>query len=677
MKDVEITNVRNFALLGHTGSGKTTLLDAMLFKLGATDKQGSPENGTSFSDWTDEEKQRKISMWATSFDLIYNTKSGRHMELVALDTPGYADFYGQVLAATSVCDSGVIVVDAGAGLQVGSYRAWQRCESLGIPRAIVVTGIDKEHADFYATLQTIQDAWGKKCIPVVIPTPDHTAVIDVMAATEIPDDIAARAKEMKGELVEHAAEADDQLIEKYLNGEPLTAVEIASGLHGAVHDGLLVPVFAVSGKQNIGIEEFLEGVSLLLPSPPETPVEDAKGQPVDVGIDAPFTGFVWRTLNDPFAGHVSFVRVYSGTLTPNTEIFNATQDQKEKVGHIIIINGKKQEEIQVAHAGDIVALPKLKATELNDSLCAVGNHIAFAPITFPGPTTFYAVTTKKQGEEDKLANALHRVVEEDPTIHAERNAETHEMVLSGLGDQQLEAAVERMKSRSHVEVDLHTPRVAYRETITGQGEGHHKHKKQSGGRGQYGEVYLRVAPRDPADEEWFVNAIVGGAIPGNFIPAVEKGLLEGLQRGAVAHYPVMNVKITVYDGSYHDVDSSEVAFKIAAARALTDALSKAKPVLLEPVMSARIMVPDQFMGDITGDLNHRRGRIVGVESTEGMQTILADIPQAEMFRYSSELRSMTGGRGSFEMAFSRYDMVPSNIAQKVAAESLKHEEEEA
>jgi len=676
MKDVEITNVRNFALLGHTGSGKTTLLDALLFKLGATERMGSPETGTSLSDWTEEEKHRKISMWATSFDLIYNTKHGRHMELVVLDTPGYADFAGQVLAATSVSDSGVIVVDAVAGLQVGSFRAWKRCDTLGIPRAIVVSGIDKENADFYGVLQSIQEAWGKKCIPVVIPTLDHTSVIDVMAATDIPADIAARAKEMKGELVEHAAETDDKLIEKYLNGEPLMAVEIAAGLHGAVHDGLLVPVFAVSGKLSVGIEEFLEGVSLLLPSPPETPVKDAAGKEIDVGVNAPFTGFVWRTLNDPFAGHVSFVRVYSGTLTPNMEIYNATRDQKEKVGHLIIINGKKQEEINVAHAGDIVALPKLKATALNDSLCTMGHHITFPSIKFPGPTTFYSVTTKKQGEEDKLATALHRVVDEDPTIHAERNAETHEMVLSGLGDQQLEAAVERMRIRNHVDLELHTPRVAYRETITGNGEGHYKHKKQSGGRGQYGEVYLRVAPRDPSDEEWFVNAIVGGAIPGNFIPAVEKGLVEGLHRGSVARYPVMNVKITIYDGSYHDVDSSEVAFKIAGARALSDALSKAKPVLLEPVMTAKIMVPDQFMGDITGDLNHRRGRIVGVDSEEGVQIITADIPQVETFRYSSELRSMTGGRGTFEMAFNRYDVVPSNLAQKIIAEAQKHVQEE-
>lgn len=678
MKDIDIVNVRNFALMGHTGTGKTSLLDAIFFKLGANDRQGSPENGTSMADWTDEEKARKITMWSKSFDLVYATKSGRRMELVALDTPGYADFVGQVLSATAVADSGLIVVDAVAGIQVGTHRGWKRCDALNMPRAVVVTGIDKEHADFYGVLDALQSTWGTKVIPIVIPTADHQQVIDIMAAKEFPADIAERAKAMKGELIEHAAETDDAMIEKYLAGEPLSAEEIAVGLHGAVHDGSLIPVFAVSAKTNLGLDELLEGISLLLPAPVERPVKDSDGNEVNVDPSAPFVGFVWRALNDPFSGQVSFIRVYGGTLTAGQEILNATRDQKERIGHLFILNGKKQEEIPIAHAGDIVAVPKLKSTLVNDSLCGVGEHVRFNPIEFPAPTTLYAVTAKKQGDEEKLATALHRIADEDPTIHLERNAETHDLLLAGIGDMQLEAAVERMKLRNHVEVELSTPRIAYRETIQGKGEGHHKHKKQSGGRGQYGEVYLRVEPRDPSDEEWYVNAIVGGAIPGNFLPAVQKGLQEGLERGAVAGYPVMNVKITVYDGSYHDVDSSEVAFKIAGARALTDALRKAKPVLLEPVMKLSVSVPDAYMGEITGDLNHRRGRILGVESGEGVQLIVAEVPQVETFRYSSELRSMTGGRGSFELEFSRYEVLPGNLTSKVVAESsrLKHDEEE-
>ncbi len=676
MKDIAISNVRNFALLGHTGSGKTTLLDAILFKLGANERQGSPDNGSSAADWTDEEKARKISMWAKSFDLVYTSKAGRKMELVAYDTPGYVDFHGQVLSATAVADAGVIVVDATAGIQVGTHRVWKRCESLNIPRAVVITGIDKDNADFAGTLAAVQQAWGSKCVPMVIPAGDRSNVVDVLATKEFPADVAEEAKATKTSLVEFAAETDDALIEKYLGGENLSAEEIAAGLHGAVHDGNLIPVFAVSGRKMTGIEELLEGITLLLPAPNEREVKDGRGEVVDVEPASPFSGFVWRAINDPFVGQLSLVRVYSGTLKANQEVFNSAKEQKERIGHIFIVNGKKQEEIDTAHAGDVIAIPKLKHTALNDTLCAMGRKIAYPPIAFPSPVTAYAVAAKVQGEEDKLANALHRVAEDDPTIHVERNSETHEMILSGLGDQQLDAAVERMKSRNNVDVVLTTPRVAYRETITGQGEGHYKHKKQSGGRGQYGEVYLRVQPRDPGDEEWFVDAIVGGVIPGNFMPAVQKGLLEGLQRGAVAGYPVMNVKISVYDGSYHDVDSSEIAFKIAGSRALTDGMSKARPVLLEPIMKVKVMIPDQFMGDITGDLNHKRGRIMGVDSEDGMQVITAEIPQAEMFKYSSELRSMTGGRGSFEMEFARYEVVPGNIAQKVVAEAQKHKQEE-
>jgi elongation factor G len=343
---------------------------------------------------------------------------------------------------------------------------------------------------------------------------------------------------------------------------------------------------------------------------------------------------------------------------------------------MFVVNGKEQTEVQEAMAGDVVAIPKLKQTGVNDSLCAAGQAIALSPIAFPNPVTSYAVYVKKKGEEDQLASGLQRVADDDPTLVIERNEQTHEIVISGLGDIQLEMCVQQLKKRGNVEVDLRTPQVAYQETITGQGEGHYRHKKQSGGRGQFGEVYLRVEPLTEGDEEWFVNAIVGGAIPGNFMPGVEKGLVEGRQQGSLAGYPVQNVKITVYDGKHHDVDSSEIAFKIAASRALREGMSAAKPVLLEPIMKLEVMVPEQFMGDVTGDINHKRGRILGMDSKDGMQIMTAEAPQAELFRYSSELRSMTGGRGSFEMEFVRYDAVPANVAQKIIAEARRDEEEE-
>ncbi len=676
MKGIDIGNVRNFTLMGHTGSGKTSLLDALLHKLGVNDRKGSPENGTSMADWTDEEKSRNISLWAKPFRMTYKTRGGRSMGLMAVDTPGYADFYGQVVAATAVTDSALIVVDAVAGLQVGTLRAWKQCEELNLARAVVITGIDRENADFFGLLNEIQAVWGNKCVPMVMPAKDHQSVVDVLSAKDIPDDMAEMVNKQKGELVEFAAETDDALIEKYLGGESLSAEEISVGLHGAVHDVSLVPVFAVSSKSELGLDELLEGLSFLMPAPRERVVKDAQGNEVDVGPDAPFSGLVWRAMNDPFVGQLSFIRVYSGTLQANSEIVNSTNGEKERIGHIFYINGKKQEDTDAATAGDIVAIAKLKHTTLNDSLCAQGASIAYSPIVFPKPVTAYAVRAKKEGDEDKLATGLHRLAEDDPTIQFERNNETSEMILSGMGDQQLEAAVERMKARSNVDVLLDIPKVAYRETVTATGEGHYKHKKQSGGRGQYGEVYLRVEPRDPGDEDWFVDAVVGGVIPGNFMPAVQKGLQEGLKRGAVARYPVMNVKVTVYDGSYHDVDSSEIAFKIAGERALTDGMSKANPVLLEPLMKIKVMVPEQFMGDITGDLNHKRGRIIGMGAEDNLQVIEAEVPQAEVFKYSSELRSMTGGRGNFEVSFSRYEVVPGNVTQKIVAEAQKAKEEE-
>ncbi len=675
MKDMPVAQVRNFALLGHTGSGKTALLDALLFKLGVNDRHGSPENGTSVADWTEEERERKISIWAKPFDARFTPAGGAAHRLVIADTPGYADFVGQAISAAAVADLGVVVIDAVAGIQVGTHRAWRQCEQRKLPRAIVITGIDRENADFDTAANAAIGLWGSRCIPATFPNAARTKIIDVLAAAPEAEG-GERAAELRSRLIEAAAETDDALVEKYLGGEELSAAEIAKGLRAAVAGGVLTPMFAVSAKTMVGLPELLDNIVRLFPSPLERAVSDAEGKTVDPAPTAPFAGFVWRSILDPFVGQLSLVRVYGGTLRSDSEIFNASKQQKERVGAFYFLNGKKQDPAPEAHAGDIVAIPKLKHTGLNDTLCAPGSTFRFAPILFPNPVMTFAVSCKTQGDEDKLSIGLRRAADEDPTLRVERNTETHELTISGMGDVQLQVAVENMRKHNKVEVELHTPKVAYKETITARGEGHYKHKKQSGGRGQYGEVYLRVEPRAPGDEEWFVDAIVGGAIPGNFVPAVQKGVVEGLQRGALAGYPVINVKITVYDGSYHDVDSSEIAFKIAAERALRDGLSKARPVLLEPIMKLTIQAPDQCMGDVTGDLNHRRGRILGMDSQDGLQIIVAEVPQAEVFQYSSQLRSMTGGRGSFDLEFSRMDTVPSNIAQRIIAEAQKHKQEE-
>ena len=676
MKNVANADVRKFAIMGHTGSGKTTLTDALLFKLGVNDRLGSPANGTSMSDYTDQEKQREISIFSTTFSSPYKTKAGKQMEMVFTDTPGYMDFFGSVIAGARGAETGVIVVDASSGVQVGTHRAWKCCSNRGLQaRAIVISGLDKDNTEYAKTVSDIQEAFGSSCVPVVIPLPDGSGVVDILAAKDVPAELEDEVTEAKGGLVELAAETDDSLIEKYLDGQDLSPEEIANGLVDAVASGGFVPIFVCMPLKDIGVSEFLEGASRFFASPVTVEHKDVDDNAIDASPDAPFVGLVCRSVSDAFVGQLSFVRVLGGTLKSDSEILNASSDQKERVGNVLAVNGKKQEQVEAATAGDIVAIPKLKATSVGDTLCAMGSKVVCDRIHFPSPVMFQAVTAASQADEDKIGTALKRVCEEDPTLIVERNTETHEMVLKGLGDVHIDVAVELMKSRSNVNVNLSTPKVPYRETVIGQGEGHYKHKKQSGGRGQYGEVYLRVEPKQPEDEEWFVDAIVGGVIPGNFIPAVQKGLVEGMTKGPLAGYTVTNVKSTVYDGSYHDVDSSEVAFKIAGSRALKDAMLNAKPVLLEPIMKVTVTLPDDCMGDVNGDLNHKRGRILGMGAEGGMQMIEADVPQAELFRYSAELRSMTGGRGSFEMEFSRYEQVPANVAQKVIDAAQREEEE--
>ena len=676
MKDIAVTDVRNFVLMGHTASGKTTLVDAMLYKMGANDRLGSVDQGTSMGDYTDEEKAHKTTVYAKSFSGLYKSSDGHNMDIEVFDTPGYADFFGQVIQASRIAGAALITVDAHAGVQVGTLKAWKQASALDIPRAIVITGLDRDNSPFDKVMDEIKATWGDRCIPVLIPLPDHSAVVDVLAATSVPDSVTEAVKAAKGALVEMAAETDDTLIEKYLAGQPLSAREIADGLRHAVFDRKLVPVFACMALKNVGVGELLDGIARFFPSPADRPIKDAAGKPIDTSPSAPFVGYVWRTVNDPFIGHVSFVYVCGGTLKADTEVLNVNKDQKERIVQFVAINGKKQIPIPEAEAGDIVAIAKLKFTGLGDSLCQSGAKATFDPFEFPNPVMWYAVTAKTQGDEDKIGTALHRLAEDDPTIRVERHADTHETILAGMGDTHLAVAVERMKKRNGVDVVLTTPKIPYKETVTSRGEGHYKHKKQSGGRGQYGEVYLQVAPLDEGDDEWFDNAIVGGVIPHNFVPAVQKGVAEGMVRGSLAGFPVVKIKSTVYDGSYHDVDSSEVAFKIAGSRAFRDAMTKAKPVLLEPIMSVKITIPEHFMGDVNGDMSHRRGRIVGMESADGMQVIVADIPQAELFTYCAELRSMTGGRGSFEMSFARYDVVPSSVAQKIILAAVKTKEED-
>lgn len=677
MKGIDIANVRNFALMGHTGSGKTTITDVLLHKLGTNDRLGSVDSESSMADWTDAEKHHKITIQAKTFTGAYKTQEGKECAMVFSDTPGYMDFHGQVIAASRVSETGLIVVDACSGIQLGTNNAWRRATQLSLPTAIVITGLDKENADYAGVLSSIQSTWGSKCVPVVLPSADGNSVIDILDAKDVSGDLAAQAEELKGSLVELAAETDDSLIEKFLGGEALSAGEIADGLRSSVTSCQLIPVFAVAPLKGVGITELLEGIVRLMPSPADRKGQDAEDAEIDPAPTAPLAGFVWKTTNDPYVGQLTFIRIYGGTLKSDSEVMNATKNKKERIAQLLLINGKQQTPVEAATAGDIVAITKLKNTTLNDALCDASSKVAFKPLVFPNPLVSHAVTAKSRGDEDKIGTALSRVAEEDPTITVGQNSETHELILSGMGEVHIEIAVEQMKTRSNVEVVLSTPKIPYRETVTKAAQGRYKHKKQSGGHGQYGEVYLRVEPKQPDDEDWFINEIVGGSIPSNFIPAVQKGLVEGMTAGAVAGYPVTNVKVAVYDGTFHTVDSSEVAFKIASARAFREAMSNAKPVLLEPVMTVEVTVPDRFMGDVSGDISHKRGHILGMGQEAGMQVVTAEVPQSELSRYCAELRSITAGEGSFSMSFNRYDVVPSNVAEKVVAAAQAEKEEKS
>lgn len=677
MYNIPVEKVRNFVLGGHSGSGKTALTDALAYKLGLNDRLGSPANGTSISDFTEEEKARKISLFSTTFSAKYTVNGAEHL-LYFTDAPGYMDFYGQLRSASRAADSGVLVVDAAGGIQVGTRRAW-RCfkQTDVVSRAIVVTGLDKDNTNYVAVIDAIRGAFGIGCIPIAFPNADNTALVDVFS-DDIADKYKAAAEEARSELMERAAESDDELTEKYLMEETLSQEDIARGLEKASITGLFVPIMPVFPLTGVGVDFMLDSVVKYLANPHQKQRTDFEGASIDTATDRPFFGLVYKTVSDNFVGQMNYVRILSGTLKPETDVDNPTSSLgKEHIGQILVPCGKKYTPVDCAVTGDIVAIPKLKATKVSDTLCSLGCKLHARPVKFPSPVMFAAVTAASQADDDKLGPALQRVLEQDQTLQIERNVETHETILKGLGDVHLDATVHLLKQMSNVNVTLSTPKIAYRETINAMGEGHYKHKKQSGGHGQYGEVYLKIEPIQEGDEQWFVNETVGGSIPSGYMPGIEKGVLERMEHGCIAGYPVVGVKVRVYDGSYHDVDSSEIAFKIAGSGALKEALANAKPTLLEPIMSVTISTPDTYMGAVTGDLTHKRGRILGYEAEDDMQVIIAEVPQSELSRYSAELRSLTSGQAMFEVKFSRYDTVPSNIAQKIIAESpYKHHTEE-
>ncbi len=662
MNGIPVTNVRSFAILGHSGSGKTALTDAIAFKLGLCDRLGSVDNGSSISDTNDEEKTRKMSIFANPFSAVHKCNNGQDYLICFTDTPGAPGFYGQARGAVRAADFAVIVVDAASGVEAGTIRSWQLCVKHNLSAiAFAITGLDKDNTNFGATVAAIREAFGKGCCPITAPTAPG-AFSNILDAESLSDDLA----EIRTFLAESAAETSEDLMNKYFEEGTLPAAEIRAGLTQGIAEGSIHPMYAVTPLKGDGVTEMLDSICKLLPGPGSRAFADVDGNVQKPDPDAPFVAQVWRTEIDTFVGQLSFIRVLSGTITVGMALQNNNTGAKETVGGLLQIVGKKQVPVASAGPGEIVAISKLKDTHTGDSLCAVGTATVLPKIDYPQSVMLMSVHAKAQADEDKMGTAMKRLQDSDPTLIFEKNEETKEIIMKGLGDIHVDVAVALMKSQSNVNVELTVPKVAYRETVSGSGEGHYRHKKQTGGHGQFGEVYLRVMPMAEGETEWFVDKTVGGSIPGNFMPAVQKGVNEGLLKGSVAGYPVQGVKVEVYDGSFHPVDSSEVAFKIAASRAFREAMSLAKPSLLEPIMTVKITVPDTYMGAVTGDLNHRRGRVLGMEMEDNLQVITAEVPMAELFQYPAQLRSLTGSRGAYEMELARYDIVPSQIAKKIS-----------
>ncbi|MDP2898784.1 MAG: elongation factor G [bacterium] len=672
-------NVRTVALVGHGGCGKTTTCETILHFAKATERLGNIESGTTVSDYLPEEKERLISIAASS---LHFERDGNLFFL--LDTPGYADFFGEVVCCLRACDAAVLVVDAASGIEVGTAKVWGILKEQAIPYAIFVSKLDKENTDFLAVASNLAQVFGPECVPVLLPIGKESSfsgvasLLDGNGMDSLEGEVKDRATSFKDRVVEVATEGNDALLEKYLEGQELSQAEICEGLKAAVKERRLVPVLCGSAQKQLGIREMVQALEVLLPSPANRgPVASEDGQQQRLpDANAPLSALVFKTVTDPYVGQLTYFRIFSGTLRTNGEVFNASKKQKEKCAHVYVLQGETQTEVEAAGPGYVAAVAKLKSTSVGDSLSSPSEPILFRGIAVPKPVVSMAVHPKARGDEEKVSTGLAKLAEEDPTFRVIRNAETKELVVEGMGDVHLDVMMSRLKNKFKVEVDLFTPKVAYKETVTAVGEGHEKHKKQTGGRGQYGEVFLRVEPKGRGEGYEFANELKGGVIPTNFVPAVEKGINAALEEGVLAGYPVVDVRAAVYFGSFHPVDSSEIAFKIAASKAFKDGMSKARPVLLEPIMNVTVTVLPEFMGDITGDLNGKRGRILGMDQMGNMQIIRAQVPQGEMFKYSSELRSRTGGRGSFEMEFSHYEEVPAQTAQRIIQDAKKKPDEQ-
>lgn len=681
MKTYAPDQIRNIALAGHASKGKTTLLEAMLHLAGATERAGKVADGNTVTDFDAEEKKRHISMASAVASVEYKSK-----KLNFIDTPGLFDFEQGAFEGLRAAETAVIVVSARSGLAVGAEKAFKNAGSRRMARVLVTTKMDDDRADFYKSFNGIVAKFGTAACPVVVPiisggkVAAYYNMIDGKAyayadgkRTESdaqPDD-APRFEAVQAVFTEAVASADEELMEKYFEGEELTPEEKIRGLKAGVADGSIIPVFALSGLAETACDLLLDFLAEVCPAPKSEYAADADGEPIELTPDpnGPLAAICFKTVADPFIGKLSYFKVISGKITAATPAYNARTGKEERMGKLVSVFGAKQTDISELSAGDIGAVTKLSGFATGDTLCSAAQVVTLDGVHIPSATYAMAVEVAKKGEEEKVASGLSRLCEEDPSLHFGVNNETHQQILSGLGEQHLDVAMARLKSKFGVEATLVQPRVAYRETITMKVSAQGRHKKQSGGHGQFGDVFIEFEPYD-TEELVFAERVVGGAVPKNFFPAVEKGLRESMQKGVLAGYPMVGVKATLFDGSYHPVDSSEMSFKTAASLAYKEGIPKAMPVLLEPILTVTATVNDEAMGDVIGDINKRRGRVLGMTpSGDGSQEIMAEVPESEMSTFSTAMRQMTQGRGSFTTAFARYDRCPEHIAQKIKAEA--------
>jgi len=676
MKEYTTASIRNIALVSHSGAGKTMLCEAFLHFTGATTRLGKIEDGTTVGDFEEEEIRRGLSLSTAVIPVEY-----KDIKLNLLDTPGYTDFVGEVISALRVADGAVVVVDSVAGAEVGTEIAWSYCDTFHLPRFVVINKMNRDNANFRKALDTVHEITETRLIPVQIPwgeKADFKGVIDLLSmkaylgdgkvVQDIPGDFSDEAETARMELIEAAAEGEDALLEKYLEGGDLSAEEIMRGLRAVVLSGSYIPVFVSAGSAETGIAPLLDAMVGLMPTPAEAPAVKAIGkdgeEELKVQNSGPLAAYVWKTTADPFVGKITYMRVYSGVLNADSRIWNHTKNTEERFGNLYILRGKEQTPVKTSHAGDIVAVAKLSVTSTGDTFCDKPHPLTLPVPEYPHSLYSVAVFPKTQADSAKLSPTLSRLCEEDKTLSWRQEHSTNQTILQGMGDQHIDVAVRKAESKFQTALHVETPKVPFQETITKEGQAMYRHKKQTGGAGQFGEVHLRVFPLPEEDFE-FVNDVFGGAISGSYMPAIEKGIRSTMKEGIVAGYPVLNVKVSVFDGKEHPVDSKPIAFETAGREAFKLAFKEANPVLREPIMNVKITVPEANMGDIMGDLNTRRARVQGMDSEKGRSVVSALVPLAEMQRYTTDLRSMTGGRGVFIMEFSHYEVVPAHIAQEV------------